>query len=181
MKEEIWKDVVNFEDYYEVSNLGQIRRKKGITTYKDGRIANFSQTILKQGLNQKGYPIVYLSKNSKQFTLTVHRLVAKSFILNNNNLPQVNHKDCNKLNNTIENLEWISNVENMRHAFDNGIFKERDNKSSNTGKKVINIVTNKIYNNVREASLDYEKSRSYLTSQLCGLKPNKSDFIYYEQ
>ena len=104
----------------------KLERKKGKTIYKDGRVAYFSQTILKQSENKKGYFKVYLSKNSKKYIKTVHRIVAETFIPNPKNKKTVNHIDCNKKNNKIENLEWLTNKENMRHAFDNGIFKERD-------------------------------------------------------
>jgi mRNA-degrading endonuclease HigB of HigAB toxin-antitoxin module len=123
---EIWKDAKGFEGYYEVSNLGRVKRKKGKTIYKDGRVAYFSQTILKQSVNKKGYKTVYLSVNSKKYTKTVHRLVAETFIKNPLNKKTVNHKDLNKENNTVENLEWLTNKENMQHAFKNGCFKERD-------------------------------------------------------
>lgn len=123
---EIWKDVKGFEGNYEVSSKGIVKRKKGETIYKDGRIANFSETILKQGFNRKGYARVYLSVNSNKFTKTVHRIVAETFIPNPENKNTVNHKDCNKLNNSVENLEWATNKENMQHAFRSGIFDERD-------------------------------------------------------
>lgn len=123
---EIWLDVKGFENYYEVSNKGIIRRKKTATYYKDGRIAYFSQTILKTSINKKGYERVYLSMKSKKYTKCVHRIVAETFIPNIENKKTVNHIDCNKLNNKIENLEWLSNKENIQHAFKNGIFKERD-------------------------------------------------------
>jgi hypothetical protein len=126
---EIWKNVKGFEGYYEVSNIGRVRRKKGKTIYKDGRVAFFPQTILKQSENKKGYFRVYLSKNSKKYTKTVHRIVAETFIPNPKNKKTVNHIDCNKKNNKIENLEWLTNKENMRHAFDNGVFDERNKKA----------------------------------------------------
>ena len=132
-KEEIWKDLIGFEDYYQVSNTGHVRRKLAPTFYKDGRVAYFSQTVLKPGADKKGYLRVFLSVGSKKHTKKVHRLVAKTFIENPENLPQVNHKDCNKKNNNVLNLEWTTNLENMRHAFKNGVFKERDLR--NTMKK----------------------------------------------
>ena len=123
---EIWKNVFGFENQYEVNKSGDVRRKQAETIYKDGRVAHFSNNILKQSPNKKGYMRVYLSKNSKKYTKTVHRIVAETFILNPENKRTVNHKDCNKLNNSVDNLEWATNLENMQHAFLNGSFKERD-------------------------------------------------------
>jgi hypothetical protein len=124
--ETIWKDVVGFEGYYEVSNTGLVRRKKTHTIYKDGRVAFFSETILKQGLNHKGYSRVFLSKESNKSTRTVHRLVAEAFIPNPEKKATVNHKDLNKQNNSVDNLEWLTNKENMQHAFKNGVYNERN-------------------------------------------------------
>jgi hypothetical protein len=126
MKNIIWKDAKGFENYYEVSNNGQVKRKKGVTIYKDGRKAIFSETILKQSKNKKGYFRVYLSVNSKKTTISVHRLVALTFLENPLKKETVNHKDLDKENNNIENLEWMTNKENMQHAFKNGVYKERD-------------------------------------------------------
>lgn len=123
---EIWKDCKGFEGYYEVSNLGRVRRKLTQTIYKDGRIANFSQTILKSTPNKKGYDRVYLSVKSKKYTKSIHRLVALTFIENPFNKETVNHINLNKKDNRVTNLEWMTNKENMRHAFDNGVYKERD-------------------------------------------------------
>jgi len=123
---EIWKDAKGFEGYYEVSNYGNVRRKKCETIYKDGRVAHFSETVLKQSENKKGYLRVYLSMKSKKITKAVHRIVAETFIENPENKQTVNHIDLNKKNNRVENLEWMTNKENMQHAFRNGVYKERD-------------------------------------------------------
>jgi hypothetical protein len=126
---EKWKEIPGFEGYYEASDLGRIRRMKNKTIYKDGRIAHFSETILNPGKNKKGYLVVYLSIKSKKHTITVHKLIAKTFIENPENKKTVNHKDLNKENNHIKNLEWATNLENMQHAFENGVFKSRDKKT----------------------------------------------------
>lgn len=123
---EIWMPCKGFESQYEVSNLGRVKRKKGITVYKNGVIARFSETILKHAKNKKGYHKVYLSIKSKKYTKSVHRLVALSFIDNPENKATVNHIDCNKDNNRVENLECLTNKENMQHAFKSGVYKERD-------------------------------------------------------
>jgi len=161
MENIIWKNVLSFEELYEVNNLGQIKRKKGDTIYKDGRIANFSETILKQSKNKKGYNIVYFSKNSIKTTKSTHRIVAEAFIPNPLNLPQVNHIDGDKNNNCVENLEWITNIDNIRHAFRIGLFK---NRKSGKGKKVINTETGEIFETVTKAAKSinmYQSTLSY--------------------
>ena len=119
---EVWKDVVGFEDYYEVSNTGKVRRKKGKTVYKDGRIARFSQTVLKPSVFKKGYLMVFLSVKSKKKAKSVHRIVAEAFIPNPENKETVNHIDCDKTNNHVSNLEWMTNRENTIHGTENGLF-----------------------------------------------------------
>lgn len=123
---ENWKPCFNFENNYEVSDLGRIRRKFSPTIYKDGRIAYFSQTILKPSTTNKGYYKVYLSVNSKKYTKFLHRLIAQTFLENKENKKTVNHINCLKTDNRVLNLEWMTNKENMNHAFDNGIYKNRD-------------------------------------------------------
>lgn len=98
MTEEIWKDIEGYEGLYQVSSLGRVRRVKSLKIGK----------ILKPCKNLKGYCIVVLSKNGKHKTLTIHRLVAQTFIPNPDKLPCVNHKDEDKTNNRVENLEWCT-------------------------------------------------------------------------
>ena len=97
-------------DCYYVSNLGRV---KSFRQNKNGR-------ILKAGKDSKGYVQVLLcdkkSNNKKRFM--VHRLVAEAFIPNPDNKPQVNHKDGHRSNNNLDNLEWVTQSENMRHSID---------------------------------------------------------------
>lgn len=113
--EEIWKPVPleGYEEYYEVSNLGRIRRSRGGQGAKAGRIM--------QGYLQCGYHYVNLTANSAYNTFLVHRLVATAFIPNPENKPQVNHIDGNKSNNYVGNLEWVSCQENIQHAWVTGL------------------------------------------------------------
>lgn len=133
MINEEWKDVKNFEGYYEVSNMGNVRRKKSKTFYKDGRVANFSQTVLKPTLNHKGYKRVYLSVNSKKYSKYIHRLVAETFIDDTENKRTVNHINGIKTDNRVVNLEWMTNSENLKHAFHTGLFDNRNKKFSGSG------------------------------------------------
>lgn len=110
---------------YEVSSCGSVRRTE-------------NQRILKSFLNHKGYPHVVMHKNGKAYSKTIHRLVAEAFIPNPDNLPQVNHIDANKENNTVDNLEWISGLDNMRHAYRNGCFKPfSENQKAATMKNIL--------------------------------------------
>ena len=104
MKKEYWKPVVGYEGLYEVSNWGRVK------SLKFGK-----ERILKQSIRH-GYYIVSLWKNGKGKTYSVHRLVAEAFIDNPDNLPCVNHKDENKQNNVVSNLEWCTHEYNNTYG-----------------------------------------------------------------
>jgi hypothetical protein len=118
---EEWRDVPNFEGY-QVSNLGKIR---GIDRLCGNRPGVIKGKILKPFRNKRGYLEVNLYNNSKSTAKIIHRLVAKAFISNDFNKPQVNHIDGNKLNNEVSNLEWMSNSENQLHAYSLGLQPSR--------------------------------------------------------
>ena len=117
---EIWRDIEGYEGRYKISNTGKVKSIQRQVSNGTG-LATLPTRILKQGINYKGYPIIYLSKNSKSRTLPIHRLVAKAFIPNPKNKPQVNHIDGNKVNNNASNLEWVTNSENQVHAYEMGL------------------------------------------------------------
>ena len=115
--EEIWKDIEWHKGSYKVSNMGRvysIRRKKFKDTY----------------LDKRGYVKVCLCYNYTQKIFSVHRLVAKAFIPNPNNYPQVNHKDENKQNNNVDNLEWCTKQENQNHAVRNNLMQHGQDRPS---------------------------------------------------
>jgi hypothetical protein len=118
--EENWKDVVGFENLYEVSNLGNVR---SLDRYVSGKL---NSKRFQKGKNMtiqktpKGYYSIILHKNGMAYQMLVHRLVAIAFIENKSNKDQVNHLDLNKSNNNMNNLEWCTNLENMRHSYANG-------------------------------------------------------------
>ena len=106
MNEE-WKDIEDFKDKYEISNFGRIRNKLTNHIYKM--------------TNQYGwYFAIILYDNTHKRTARIHREVAKAFIPNPNNLPEVNHKDLNKQNNRVDNLEWCTRKYNTIHGIKNG-------------------------------------------------------------
>lgn len=115
---EIWKDIPDYEGLYQVSNLGRVKSFK--------RNGNSKDRILKPSKNRCGYLQVILYKNRKTETFTVHRLVALAFISNPLNLPCINHKDENKENNNISNLEWCTQQYNA--TYNNAHIKRGLNK-----------------------------------------------------
>jgi len=110
-KKTIWKNIIGYEGIYLVSNEGSIKS----IDRTNSKNRKFLGKVLKQSLSS-GYFCVSLCKNGEQKTYRVHRLVAQAFLKNNKNKPEVNHKDGNKLNNNVCNLEWCSKLENNKHA-----------------------------------------------------------------
>jgi len=113
MVKEEWKDIPNYNGVYKINNFGEIRRYSSYYKY-DNRIPEYH--IVKQHIHKSGYYRVTLSKNNKIKNYSVHRLVALTFIPNPNNLPQVNHKDEDKSNNSVSNLEWCSASYNCKYG-----------------------------------------------------------------
>ena len=108
---EIWKDVVGYEGLYQVSNQGNVRSKDRNIVKSDGKILFCKGKNLKPYIHVNKYYVLNLrnGKDKKNHLLKVHRLVAQAFIPNPYNLPFINHKDENGLNNNVENLEWCDN------------------------------------------------------------------------
>lgn len=136
---EIWKPVDNYEGLLKVSSFGRIK-SIGRKVLNSGTYNGFyikKDMILKQRISKHGYYTV----SFRQKSFLVHRLVTKAFIPNKENKPQVNHIDGNKLNNNLNNLEWCSRLENMRHAFNLGLIKPNKEHQKNITEKarVVNL------------------------------------------
>lgn len=146
-EDEVWKPCIGWEKYYNISNYGRmfnIRKNKICPTYPD----------------KDGYVIIHLQteNHNDKYNMKVHRAVAQAFIPNPENKPQVNHKDGNKQNNHIDNLEFCTGKENMQHAVLIGLsptgekcynskLKEKDVlEIRNLGEKMTNAQISKIYN-----------------------------------
>ena len=120
LMEEIWKDVVGYEGLYQVSNHGRVKSLEHFVPSIGGAIRKSPSKILTNCFDNNYYHVT-LYKGGRKKIFLVHRLVAEAFIPNPNNLPQVNHKDGNKLNNNATNLEWCSAQDNILHAFATGL------------------------------------------------------------
>lgn len=113
---EIWKDIPGYEGMYQVSNLGNIRGVDRYVKQMHGGLQFKKGQLLRQKKNNRGYKIIILTKYHKQKTFTIHRLVAMAFIPNPQQLPEINHIDCDKTNNRVENLEWCDRNQNLNHG-----------------------------------------------------------------
>lgn len=112
---EIYKPIIGYEEYYEVSNFGNVKRLKREIPHISNSKRVFQERLLTPSLEKKGYLKIRITKNNKLCSFKIHRLVASHFIYNEFNLEQVNHIDGNKSNNHYTNLEWVSNRENINH------------------------------------------------------------------
>lgn len=134
---EIWKPVVGYEGLYEVSSMGRVRsldrRISYISRTQEGKEYTTTHThkskLMKQHNNHFGYKVIALCMDGKYRTYMVHRLVAEAFIPNPNNYPVVNHKDENKQNNCVENLEWCTQQYNINYG--NGNIRRIDTRNQN--------------------------------------------------
>ena len=138
--EERWVDAVGYEGLYQVSDKGRVK-SLAKREYGGARNRIRSELFLKQHKNRKGYPMVTLRKEGVRKTYSVHRLVAKAFVPNVFNKPQVNHKDMDRANNNASNLEWMTGSENIIHGFANNC--NRKYKASNTGHRHISFTKGK--------------------------------------
>lgn len=184
---EIWKDVVGYEGYYQVSNLSRVMRIAGYVKYRgDKRWCN--GRILTPQDNGMGYYRVKLTVDNKPKAIMLHRIIAMAFIENPKNYPCVNHKDGNKKNNNISNLEWCTQKYNILHARATGLvdLEKLRKATSATGKKtvknicgwnsrkVINKRNGVIYPSVVASAKDYGINRRYLHDVLSGKGKNET-------
>ena len=120
---ENWKEIKGYENEYQVSDLGRIKRLKGKVNsgLRNSHYRTTKEVILKQHLKRNGYLTVDLSKNGIVKTISVHRIVAINFIPNDDpeNKKAVDHINCIKTDNRVCNLEWVSNYENSQRAKQN--------------------------------------------------------------
>lgn len=175
---EIWKDIQGFEGCYQVSNLGRVKS-----------FAWSKERILKPGINSRGYLCVVLHSDGTKCTQTVHRLVLKSFIPNDRNKESINHINGIKTDNRLENLEWATLSENMKHAYDAGLKKVSENHisaaketlkkySRDTSRLIIDLQTGVFYSSIKEAAESKGIKYQTLASQINGQNTNRTSLRY---
>lgn len=131
---EQWLPIVGYEGYYEVSDRGRVRSLDREVVYTDGRVYWYRGKILKCNVNKtNGALMVHLYKGCNRQAHTVHRLVLNAFCPTSNNSLEVNHKNGNRADNSLNNLEWCTRQENMKHGFETGLI---NNTGTNHGNNV---------------------------------------------
>lgn len=119
---EVWKDIPEYQGYYQISDRGRVKSLmrtvtvKSSTKYPNGRSVVYKEKILNPMCDANGYLFVQLYKNDKFKSKRIHRIVAQVFLQNPNGFSQVNHKDENKENNRVDNLEWCDAKYNVNYG-----------------------------------------------------------------
>ena len=154
---EIWKDIVGYEGQYQVSDIGNVRS----VARKDSIGRKCGGVTLRPSHDKYGYLRVTLCKNSKLNTKLVHRLVAQAFVPNPNGYSEINHRDENKVNNKLSNLEWCDAKHNVNYGTRNTRVSQKLSKKV----RAVNVETGEIvtFSSVKEA----EKKGYYNISQAC--------------
>lgn len=213
MEQEIWKDIVfmhngvliDYTGIYQVSNMGRLKSLARSRKCKKGGIYYYNELFLAGGFTHKGYRVIRLMDNMKGRTFYVSRIVAKVFIPNPENKEEVNHKNGVVSDNRVENLEWCTPKENVRHAFATGLCKKRFGKdhhafgkpfsgTPNSFKKgtahpmygknavnarlVLNINTGIYYASISEAAKTIGMDISDFSKKLRGKMNNNIPFIF---
>lgn len=168
---ETYKDIKGFEGLYQISNYGNIKSLINRTGVNK---------ILNPGITSAGYQTITLCKNKKRTTIQIHRIVAEHFL----GLSElcVNHKDCNKLNNYVENLEWVTYKENMTHAIKNGLIKYNTVKiAEEKRKRVIQIDPNtnsiiQVFDSAHEAARKTGFNRGNISTCCRGKVPTANKY-----
>ena len=180
MREE-YRDIKGWEGYYQVSNLGNVKSiERKAWNGRGYRV--IKERIMKTYDNGYGYLFVYLTKDGEQEKCYIHRLVAEAFLENPDNLPDVNHKDENKENNCVENLEYCTKAYNNNYGTRNKRIAEAMTNHPKLSKAIIGI--SKISGLITEFSSAHEASRqlgidqSHITDCLKGRQKSAGGFYW---
>lgn len=134
---EEWRDIKGYEGCYQVSDLGRVRSLDRIVRYRNGTVREYAGIVLKQKVMSNGYMVVRLTRNKNVENALVHRLVAAAFIQNDDGKPFINHIDCDRSNNRVSNLEWVTASDNINYAPTKE--RMRRSKTEQRGRAVVQI------------------------------------------
>lgn len=165
---EQWRNIEGYEGLYQVSDEGRVKSLHREIVYKDGRKKVIEERILHNILSDLGYYHVMLSKDGSPKRYKVHRLVAKAFIPNPNNLPIINHKDENPKNNLVENLEWCDQNYNVHYGtmIERGRKKQLNREDKSKPLDKIDMTTGEILESFKSASEVERNNPQFKTSSV---------------
>lgn len=163
--EEIWKDIEGYEGLYQVSNMGRVKSVR-------------KNIILKNSIARNGYKRVHLYKNKKGKHFQIHRLVANAFIPNPDNLPQVNHKDENKLNNCADNLEWCTPEYNYNYGTINIRKSQKQLNDKNKSKILLQYTKDGCFIKEWKSTMDVQRNLGFANSNISKCCRGKYAYAY---
>lgn len=174
---EVWKNIIGYENLYQISNKGFVASLDRIVNgNQQNPYRNLKGKVLRSGVDGMGYKRINLLKNGKQKSFTIHRLLAIYFINNSNNLAEVNHIDGNKLNNSLNNLEWCSHKANMKHARDNGLIVNYKTSKVLQYDKNENLINR--YGSIINASKETKINKSTISRNCRNIRPTAGGFVW---
>lgn len=161
----IWMPVKGYESQYLINTAGEVK-SIAKTIIKGGRKRTITETTISQRIDRSGYPSVSLKKSGKSSTQCVHKLLAEAFIPNPENKGCINHKNGIKTDYRLENLEWCTQSENMKHAYKMGL----STVPEPFRKKVVDSCSGLVYNSIQQAAtalgIHYKTCQHYLHGRL---------------
>lgn len=181
---EVWKPVVGYEGLYEVSNLGNVRSVDSVRIIHNQygeHLGKYKGRIRKPSKDNDGYLHVKLSCQCIQKAFMIHRLVAEAFMPNPDNLPEVNHINEDKTDNRVENLSWVSHIQNINHASRNQRVAETLKNRSDCSKRVAQYTLGGVLVAIYPSIMEVYRQKGYNSASIsmaCNNK-RKSAYGYY--
>lgn len=175
--QEIWKPVVGYEGLYEVSSFGRVKSLPIVLKRNSGSFKR-GEKILSNQVGTHGRLEISITKNGVPKRVSVHRLVAIAFIPNPDNKETVNHIDGNPKNNHVDNLEWMSVSDNIRHGFKNGLIPYMKKNRKDISKPIIQLTQDGEFVNEFPSIMEANRQLGFAHSNISIVLTGKNKLAY---